>query len=353
MRNIADTITRLSTLRSVMAAGGMGGNVPDRLSEFSDFGSNPGELRGLAFVPDDLRGGAPLVVVLHGCTQTAAGYAFHSGWTELAEAHGFALLFPEQLRGNNNNLCFNWFVPDDVRARGGEAESIRQMTLAMVRAHNLNAGSVFVTGLSAGGAMTMTMLATAPTLFAGGAVIAGLAHGIAASVPEAFDRMRGSGLPSPREAAALVRAAGGHGGPWPTLSVWQGSADTTVVPANAELIAATWAELHGAGTPATDLIAGHSRRHWRRGGRQVVEAWQIAGMAHGTPITSTGPEACGRAGAYMLEAGISSTRRIAAGWGIAPAVAAVPHRAAAGPVGGIVGVDGVIGKALRQAGLLR
>ena len=84
-------------------------------------------------MPEGLPVGAPLVVVLHGCTQTAAAYDHGSGWSKLADAERFAVLFPEQRRSNNANLCFNWFVPEDTRRDSGEAHSIRQMIEAMVR----------------------------------------------------------------------------------------------------------------------------------------------------------------------------------------------------------------------------
>ncbi|RYG28589.1 MAG: hypothetical protein EON93_18310, partial [Burkholderiales bacterium] len=70
---------------------------------------------------------AALVVVLHGCTQTAAAYDLGSGWSQLAEEKGFAVLFPEQQRSNNANLCFNWFEPGDIRRDNGEAASVKQM----------------------------------------------------------------------------------------------------------------------------------------------------------------------------------------------------------------------------------
>src|SRR4029453_18745537 len=87
----------------------------DRLSDLAAFGSNPGQLRARTYTPDNLSAGAPLVVVLHGCTQTAADYDYGSGWSSLADRYGFALLFPEQQRSNNSNLCFNWFAPGDLR----------------------------------------------------------------------------------------------------------------------------------------------------------------------------------------------------------------------------------------------
>jgi poly(3-hydroxybutyrate) depolymerase len=177
-----------------------------------------------------------------------------------------------------------------------------------------------VTGLSAGGAMAASLLATAPEVFAGGAIIAGVAHGIAGSLGEGLDRMRGAGLPDAAALAARVRAASPHAGPWPRLSVWHGSADYTVVPANAEAILAGWAHLHGLAAPSgAARINGHLRRVWRDArGVEQIEAHIIAGMGHGLPMTGIGPEACGTPGAFMLECGLSSTRRIAAFWGIAP-----------------------------------
>ena len=194
MRNISDTIDRLARLRA-QSAGMAGGAVPDRLSDFVEFGSNPGALRARIYVPESLRPGAPLVTVLHGCTQTAAGYDHGSGWSQLAERGGFALLLPEQQRANNANLCFNWFTRNDAIRGSGECLSIRQMIGAVCAAHELDPTRIFITGLSAGGAMTSVMLATYPELFAGGAIIAGLPYGCAATIPEAFDRMRGHGAP--------------------------------------------------------------------------------------------------------------------------------------------------------------
>src|ERR1035437_8613998 len=112
-----------------------------RLTEVTGFGSNPGALRMFEYVPADPQ--PALVVVLHGRTQTAASYDFGAGWSTLAYRHGFVLLLPEQQPENNAKNCFNWFLAGDIERGRGEAMSIR----------------VFVTGLSAGGAMTSVMLA--------------------------------------------------------------------------------------------------------------------------------------------------------------------------------------------------
>src|SRR6185312_13986051 len=103
--------------------------------------------------------------------------------------YGFALLLPEQQRTNNPNGCFNWFLPEHSRRDQGEALSIRQMIAKSVRDFGIDRQRIFVTGLSAGGAMTSIMLACYPDVFAGGAIIAGLPYGAATNVQQAFESM--------------------------------------------------------------------------------------------------------------------------------------------------------------------
>lgn len=294
---------------------------PDRLRDLGAFGPNPGGLGARIYIPEGLPARAPLVVVLHGCTQTAAGYDHGAGWSRLADEAGFALLFPEQRPANNPNLCFNWFSADDTGRGLGEVESIRRMIDRLVADRDLDPGRVFVTGLSAGGAMAMAMLASYPELFAGGAVIAGLPFGTATSMNQAFQRMRGQDTRDGDALAALVRAGSSHSGPWPILSVWHGDADATVSPRNAALIVAQWRALHGLPEEPSRIerLDGQSRRLWTdAAGRALIEDVTVAGMGHGTPLATDGAEACGQAGPYMLEAGISSTRHIARFWGLAP-----------------------------------
>lgn len=212
MPRLSDTIAHLSQLRS-LAAGSLKHAEANRLKEVGAFGSNPGRLRASTYVPAELAKHPALVVVLHGCTQTAAGYDVGAGWSQLADRCGFVLLFPEQQRQNNPNLCFNWFSAEDNRRESGEALSIRQMIAAVANQHDIDPARIFVTGLSAGGAMASVMLATYPELFAGGAIIAGLPYGCADTIPEALGLMRGRGGPGEAELARLVRSASDHGGP--------------------------------------------------------------------------------------------------------------------------------------------
>src|SRR6188508_3373251 len=160
-----------------------------RLREILGFGSNPGNLRMFDYRPSNLADSPALVVVLHVCTQSAAGYDLGAGWSTLADRYGFALLLPEQQRSNNPNGCFNWFLPEHNRRGEGEALSIRQMIERVIIEYGIDRSRVFITGLSAGGAMTSTMLACYPEVFAAGAIIAGLPFGAAANVMEAFEGM--------------------------------------------------------------------------------------------------------------------------------------------------------------------
>ena len=172
-------------------------------------------------------------------------YDFGTGWSTLAKRYGFALLMPEQQASNNANTCFNWFNPGDVARGRGEAGSIRQMVARMVADHKIDSRRIYVTGLSAGGAMTSVMLATYPEVFAGGAIIAGLPYGIASNVREALGGMMQSTSRPADKLGDLVRKASKHKGPWPKVSVWHGSADRTVNPGNANEIVKQWLDVHG------------------------------------------------------------------------------------------------------------
>jgi poly(hydroxyalkanoate) depolymerase family esterase len=376
--SLSKTLSRLKRGRNAFAA-----EFPDlaaaaargagRLSELTGF-DNPGNLRGLMFVPEGGRQPAALLVVLHGCTQNAQGYDMGAGWSRLAERHGFALLYPEQKRENNANLCFNWYQPGDAVRGGGEAASIAHMVGAMKARFPIDADRVFVTGLSAGGAMTSVMLATYPELFAGGAIIAGLPYGCAGNVAEAFECMAGRGLGDPAALANKVRAGSRHRGQWPRVSIWQGSADRIVAPANAEALVSQWTGLHGLSTAPdrVESLNGHPRRVWLgREGQTLIEYIIVEGMAHGTPLMPGTEEGeSGQAQPHMLDVGLSSTDHIAAFFGIGPeakpgrakqaagqaqafAAAPLPGASAMPHIGASNDVQQTIENALRSAGLMK
>ncbi len=305
------------------------------------FGTNPGALKMLSHVPSGMTKQRSLVVLLHGCTQEAAAYATGTGWKSLADKHGFALLLPAQAAANNQNGCFNWFQPGDTRRGEGEALSIFKMIETMIAEEHIDRDRIFITGLSAGGAMTSTMLACYPDVFAAGAIIAGLPFGVAGNVQQAFDCMfRGSGKSAEALAALVREAAPASSKKWPRISIWHGEADQTVVPANSREIAAQWTTLHGLPKQATRTATVSGARHevWLDAvGADVVEAYSIPGMGHGTPVApGSEPDACGEAGPFILDAGIASSFHIAQFFGLTGiAAAANPDIPAPKPADGV------------------
>ncbi len=290
------------------------------LERVSSFGSNPGNLDMFRYIPDNLPANAPLVVVMHGCTQSASAYSRDTGWQDLADTHGFALVVPEQKSGNNFNKCFNWFEVGDTNRGQGEARSIISMVDHMIANFDLDTNRIFATGLSAGGAMTTVMLAAYPDVFAGGAVMAGLPYRCATDVVSAFDCMGGRRRPSDSQLGNAVRNATNFSGPWPVVSVFHGTNDNTVVPSNLESILGQWTNVHGIdkNADATETVRGATRRQYRDGaGDTVIETWTIPGMGHATAVDpGTGAEQCGAPGAFIEDANICSSFFAARHWGL-------------------------------------
>ena len=346
MHGIGKTFEHIQLLRrkfeGLMAEGrGAAAGVPQadtlttQLQSMRSFGSNPGDLKMLVHVPDRLPASPPLVVAMHGCGQSAAEYERGTGWSDLADRLGFVVVYPEQQSGNNPNSCFSWFQKADFSRDMGEALSIRQMVEHATSVFGIDRRRVFVTGLSAGGAMTSVMLATYPETFAAGAIIAGLPYACAGNVQEALSAMFSDQATPARALGDLVRAASSHAGPWPRVSVWHGTADAVVKHSNAHNIARQWADVHGIEPIETHsaTIGGHRRRLWAGTDRvPVIETVSIDNMAHGVPIAAaSGTAGCGASGPFFLDVGISSTQHIAKFWGLEGAHAVMsPDLAPAG-----------------------
>jgi poly(hydroxyalkanoate) depolymerase family esterase len=324
LANNIEFLRRLPKLHGFNALEGFGRGgrrgVRSPLVETEGFGTNPGDLRMFSYVPDNLQPAPGLVVVLHGCGQTAAGYDLGAGWSTIAKHYGFALLMPEQQPSNNPQGCFNWFNPQDSARGRGEPCSIRQMIARMADDHQIDPHRIFITGLSAGGAMTSVMLATYPEVFAAGAIIAGLPFGVATNVREALNGMFQSPTRPASELGDLVRSASKHRGPWPKVSVWHGSADRTVNPANANEIVKQWLDVHQlpSAPMSAGTVDGYPRQiWWNADGETTVESYTITDMAHGTPLgTADNDERYGSQGAFLIEAGISSSYHIANFFGL-------------------------------------
>jgi poly(hydroxyalkanoate) depolymerase family esterase len=313
LREVTERLTNVMldgyTLPHVTPAPAPAAPAPEALSlaEFTGFGDNPGRLD--AQLLPARRPGAPLLVVLHGCTQQAPRFAAASGFLGLAERIGAALLLPEQTEHNNPQRCFNWFFPAEA---GREVESLRQMTAtAAVRCHS-DRGRVYVVGLSAGGAITAALLASAPNLFAAGAVVAGLPVGAARDIPSAFVAMeRAPDRDGAAWAAELPPSAIGH---LPRLLVWHGTEDRTVDPANGEALVAQWTAALGIpDAPTQDLRPAPRlrRRIWSTNGSALVEHWSMAGLGHAYPVNGGIPT-----DPFVVAAGVDATDAIARFWGL-------------------------------------
>jgi len=333
--------------------------------EVANFGSNPGKLRMFKHIPDRLPASAPLVVVMHGCTQDAVTYTNESGWIQMADQLHVALVMPQQQQANNSNSCFNWYDPTKTARDQGEAMSIKQMIDKMKADYSIDASRVFVTGLSAGGAMTSVMLADYPNVFAAGAIVAGLPYGCANSLTEALNCMQTSqpsggttagAVGSPRnlqgitpaladflcpysplycKPAASGRSSGGYtAAQWgdfvrqasnatayPRVSIWHGSADTTVSPANGTSEMQQWTNVHGIDPASSvkDTVNGYPHEVYKdASGKAMVETYSITGMAHGHPVDpGTGPDQCGTADKYVLNVHICSSLYAARFFGLA------------------------------------
>lgn len=244
------------------------------------------------YVPGGWRGRRlPLVVMLHGCTQTPEDFALGTGMNALAEEQGFLVAYPAQSQGANAQRCWNWFRPQDQRPGQGEPALVAGITREVMAHHPVDPSRVYVAGLSAGGAFAAVMGATYPDLYAAVGVHSGLACGSARDVPSALAAMR-------------TGEAGSRGArPVPTI-VFHGASDSTVSPRNGEHVAAQ----SGGGQRLRHRVE-HGRsaggmaysrtRHLDDGDRTVVEHWVVEGAGHawsggrleGSYTEPRGPEA--------------------------------------------------------------
>ncbi|MFE6157895.1 PHB depolymerase family esterase [Streptomyces sp. NPDC056486] len=304
------------------------------LEKVADFGANPGSLNMYVYRPATLAANPAVVVAMHGCSQSAQLYADNAGLVKFADQHGFLLVFPEQTSANNSSKCFNWFQPGDTRRGQGEAASIRQMVAHAGSAYDADPERAYVTGLSAGGAMTSVMLATYPDVFKAGAVIAGLPYDCADDVLSAYSCMNPGVDRTPAAWAQGVRDAHpGYGGPWPRVAIWQGDNDPTVAKRNADELRDQWTAVNGLdqSPDRTSTIGPNSTRREQylgTDGSVAVEVDRVPSIAHGTPVDpGTGAQECGATGTANFIDSICSSYWITGFFGLdgsAPAPGGLP-----------------------------
>ncbi|MFD4532671.1 PHB depolymerase family esterase [Kitasatospora sp. NPDC058397] len=295
--------------------------VSGTFQQVTGFGANPGNLAMYSYTPAGLPSGAPLVVALHGCLQTANDYYRNSGWTTFADRYGFAVVFPQTSSANNSLSCFSWFDATKDARGAGEAESVIEMVTKAKALYGSDGRRVFVTGLSAGGGMASDLLADYPDVFAGGAIDSGLPAQCATTQGAASGCQNSDQGLTPAQWGDKVRAAyPGYAGPWPRVAIWQGSADTVVRPVNATELRDQWTNVQGVGqspTSTRSLPGGTTEEVYAdAGGRPAVALFTIAGMGHGLAVNpGAAADQCGATGSYFLNT-ICSSYYTAQFWGL-------------------------------------
>ena len=247
-----------------------------------------------------------LVVMLHGCTQTAEDFALGTGMNPLAEAHGFVVVSAQQSRGDNAQSFWNWFSRRDQRRDQGEPAILAGITRKAMANYGVSRDRTFVAGLSAGAAMAVILGETYPDVFSAVGAHSGLPFGAAKDVASAFGAMAGNGVetaafrPKPSDVRTII---------------FHGAADATVHPSNGEGIARQAMDRGSQQTIETEEQGSASGRSFRRkiavgiDGLAEHEHWVVDGLGHawsggragGSHTDAQGPDASAEMVRFFFE----------------------------------------------------
>jgi poly(hydroxyalkanoate) depolymerase family esterase len=294
--------TRLIILFLLLA----GSLSSQKLEAVKNFGNNPGRLQMYLYNPASLAAGAkaPLVIVLHGCFQNAKIVAKQTDWNKLADQYGFRVVYPQQRMINNPCRCFDFYRPKDINKNSGENLSVEQMVEYMISNYHTDSANIYITGLSAGAALSVVEMADYPQLFKAGAIFAGGAYRSATNIFNAWASMEGFISRSPQHWAELVHAQNpDYKGSYPKMIIYQGNADLVVNPRNAKQLVKQWTGLYNIPAQPTQVI-----RHFIQvkgldksiysliNGTPAVICYKIRHMGHALPIA---PGHCEQTGGHM------------------------------------------------------
>ncbi|HEY6432280.1 MAG TPA: PHB depolymerase family esterase [Acetobacteraceae bacterium] len=290
-----------------VSPGSVPADVPDGAQFLAcTFSNQAGSRPYKLYVPSGYGGQpVPLMVMLHGCTQSPDDFAAGTRMNAAAEEHTCLVVYPGQTSSANVQKCWNWFSAADQQRDAGEPSLIAGITRAVMREYAVDPLRVFIAGLSAGGAAAAIMGDAYPDLYAAIGVHSGLACGAAHDMPSAFAAMQGNGGNARRPAPS------GAARPKPRIVpaiVFHGDKDTTVNPRNADSVVAQ----SGRGASLRrrveeGQVAGglaYSRiLHAGPSGETLVEQWVIHGAGHAWSGGSP-------AGSYTLPRGPDATREM-------------------------------------------
>ena len=244
----------------------------------------------------------PLLVMLHGCTQSPDDFAAGTRMNALADAHGFLVAYPAQAARANGSKCWNWFRGEDQQHGRGEPSLIAGIARQVAADHRVDPRRIFVAGLSAGAAMAVILGETYPDVFAAVGAHSGLPYGAADDVASAFAAMQGR---------TNQVAAGSSTTPVPTI-VFHGDRDRTVAPGNGRaIVAAAIAGLHARAVQgASSGGQAYTREVFAdASGRPRVEHWTVHGAGHawsggsaqGSYTDPAGPDASAEMVRFFLQ----------------------------------------------------
>lgn len=217
----------------------------NNLVEITNFGINKGNLEMYVYKPTNNDMEVPLVVVLHGCAQTATEMAEQSGWNTLADSNNFMVMYPQQKVENNLNKCFNWYENMDISKNDGESATIREMIQYAIQNYDIDPSKIFISGMSAGGAMTNVLLANYPDLFDSGAILSGIPFKAANDLATAYAAMQGKIEKTSEEWVASISNNNlNYDGKYPKVVIVHGIDDPFVNVKNAEIIEMQWKGIH-------------------------------------------------------------------------------------------------------------
>lgn len=275
-------------------------------SEEHAFAGPVAELRYRLYTPAGATANMPLIVMLHGCTQSPEDFARGTGMNRLADEFGFLVAYPRQTQAANAQKCWNWFRPGDQRRDRGEPALIAGLTREVIAARNADPARVYVAGLSAGGAAAAIMASAYPDIYAAVGIHSGLDCGAARDMSSALAAMRGgagSGKPASKDRRLVP------------LITFHGDGDATVNEINSRQIVAGALAAGGELTTRLEHGTTASERGFTRAvsadadGRALIEQWTVHGLGHawsggdaaGSYTDPTGPDASREMVRFFLE----------------------------------------------------
>jgi poly(hydroxyalkanoate) depolymerase family esterase len=299
---------------------------PSPLIEINSFGTNPGNLKMFVHTNETKdTNKVPLVIVLHGCSESAKGVSELTGWNKLADINNFIVVYPQQKIANNPNLCFNWFLKQDIDKGSGECESIYEMISYAKKNYKIDTNNIYITGLSAGAAMSVVMASTHPQTFKMAAIFAGGAYKVNEDATESLKAMKGRVNISQDELIKRVRLQNpSYKGSYPALIVYQGLKDPIVHRRSSKYIIQQWTGLNNCDTIPTKVefnylgVEDIKRSEFtNKTGKVVLTFYEINNMGHRLLIKPGNKEdEGGKLGIFGINKGFHSTYQTAKEFGI-------------------------------------